>query len=112
MHFVHAEYLLSLGVVLPAIFLIAWAGFKAKLAARQNYGEQRLVDRYTRRVTLAKHMAFATLWAACAALLVVATAGPTLPESPDQVKAGTMQVIVVMDVSKSSGAEDYRGQMP
>ena len=112
MHFVHAEYLLSLGVVLPAIFLIAWAGFKAKIAARQNYGEKQLVDRYTRRVTLAKHMAVATMWAACAALLVVATAGPTRPETPDQVKAGTMQVIVVADVSKSTGSEAYRGYMP
>jgi hypothetical protein len=112
MNFVHAEYLLALGVVLPAIFAIAWAGFRGKLAARQSYGETRLVDRFTRRTTLAKHMAFAALWAGAAALLVVAAAGPTRPESPDQVKAGTMQVIAVMDVSKSSGAEDYRGKMP
>jgi hypothetical protein len=112
MNFMHAEYLLALGVILPAVFLLAWAGFRAKLAARQRYGETRLVDRYTRRVTLAKHMVGAALWAATAALLVVAAAGPTLPETPDQVRAGTMQVIVVLDVSKSSGAEDYRGKMP
>lgn len=112
MQFVHAEYLLALGVVLPAVFLIAWAGFRAKLAARRQYGETRLVDRYTKRVTLAKHLVGSMLWAGTAALLVVAASGPTLPETPDQVRAGTMQVIVVMDVSKSSGAEDYRGKMP
>lgn len=112
MNFVHAEYLLALGVVLPAVFLIAWAGFRAKLSARQRYGEARLVDRYTRRLTLTKHMVGSAIWAGFAALLVVAAAGPTLPESPDQVRAGTMQVIGVMDVSKSAGAEDYRGLMP
>lgn len=112
MSFVHAEYLLALGVVLPAVFLVAWAGFRAKAAARARYGETRLIDRFTRRLTLASHLVGASLWAAIAALLVVAAAGPTLPEAPDQVRAGTMQVIIVMDVSRSSGAEDYRGVMP
>lgn len=112
MNFMHAEYLLALGVVLPLVFGIAYASFRAKAAARKRYGEPRLVDRFTKRVTLAKHLFGSAVWTVVAALLVVAAAGPTLPESPDQVKAGTMQVIVVMDVSKSSGAEDYRGVMP
>lgn len=112
MSFMHAEYLLSLVVVLPLVFLLAFAGFRAKAAARARYGESRLVDRFTRRRTLASHLIGASAWAAVVALLVVAAAKPTLPEAPDQVRAGTMQVVVVMDVSKSSAAEDYRGQMP
>jgi hypothetical protein len=112
LHFTHAGYLFALVVVLPMVFGLAYAGYRAKLAARQSYGEARIVDRFTRRKTLASHLIGAALWTATAALLVVAAAGPTRPESPDEVRAGTMQVITVMDVSRSSGAEDYRGKMP
>lgn len=110
--FMHGEYLLALLGVIPLVFFLAYAGYRGKLAARQRYGEGRLVDRFTKRVTFAKLLANATAWTFVAVLLLVAAAGPTMPESPDQVKAGTMQVIVVMDVSKSSAAEDYRGKMP
>lgn len=112
MDFMNPERLWSLGVVLPLVFFVAYVGYQAKIAARRRYGQPNLVDRHTQRFTFARVVLGALVWTAIAALLVVAAARPTLPESPDEVQAGTMQVIVVMDVSKSSGAEDYRGKMP
>ncbi len=45
-------------------------------------------------------------------LLVVSMAGPVLPDSPVKVTQGSLQVVVVADVSKSMAAEDYRDFMP
>lgn len=112
LHFLHAEYLLGLLVVLGLIGASLWLNVKARLAARRVYGEGRLVDRYTRKPESWGAILKSTAWLVIAALLVVAAAGPYRPEAPDQVKAGTLQVVIVMDVSRSMAAEDYRDSMP
>lgn len=112
MHFLHAECLLTLLGVIPVVLALLYAADKARTAARSSWGEARLVDRYTRQRTRKENWIAGSSWTLAAALLVVAMSGPVLTSTPDKVPAGSAQVVAVMDVSKSMGAEPYRGLMP
>lgn len=112
MGFVRPEYLLALAVVLPAAFAFWFAGYRARQAARKAYGDSRLVDKRTK--PLSRLVEFSTLGAlmTAATLLVLALCGPVLQNNPERIPNGTLQVVVVLDVSKSMLAEDYRESMP
>lgn len=111
-NFEHAEWLLSLGVILPLAWFMYWVGFRGRMAARQRYGESRLVDRYTKPWSRRADLLNVVTWTVMLTLLVVAASGPYKSEAPDQIAAGSTQVIIVTDVSKSMAAEDYRQAMP
>lgn len=111
-NFVHAQNLLWLGVVLPLGGLLWYAASRARMAARQRYGEGNLVDRYTAKPSRRGQALGLATWLVSLTLLIVAASGPVTPEAPDKVQSGSLQVVVVMDVSKSMAAEDYRNSMP
>lgn len=110
--FANAEYLYALLAVLPAAAGLWYASFWLRRKARKQYGEEQLVDRYTRPLRLASEVVELAFWALSLALLVVATAGPVKPDTPQKAQAGTLQVMLVIDGSKSIRAEDYRAVMP
>lgn len=105
--FSHAGFLLALPPALLAVaafwYLSVWSFRKA----RQAYGEARLVDRYTKRVTIFSRLPSLVAWLAIIALILISAAGPTLPKSPQHVNSGSLQVMAVFDVSKSMEAQDY-----
>jgi len=105
--FADAGFLLLLIVALPltaALWLFAYRSF---LKARARYGESRLVDRYSKRLSLRTHAAGLIGWLLVVALVALAAAGPYTPAAPQHVSAGSLQVVTVMDVSRSMGATDY-----
>lgn len=111
MVFRNIEYLLAILVVLPAVAWLWHANFRAIQASRKAYGEPSLLDpksRWTFRAEVGKLVG----WCVVAAFVVVAAAGPMMPGRPEKIPTGTLQVVVVMDVSKSMAAEDYRSVMP
>ncbi len=112
MGFVRPEYLLAAVVVLPAVLAFWFAGYRARKQARKAYGDSKLVDKLSK--PLSPLVEFSTLAAlmTAAALLVLAVAGPVLQNKPERIPNGTLQVVVVLDVSKSMLAEDYRESMP
>ncbi len=111
-HFAHAQYLIALLAVLPTVSAFWYANYWLRARARRHYGEEQLVDRYTRKTSLLAEAIELSAWCLCLALVVVAAAGPMLPDAPQRAKAGTLEVVAVMDVSKSMHAEDYRAVMP
>jgi len=111
-HFANAEYLWALLVVLPGAAALWYASFWLRQKARKLYGEERLVNRYSRKMTLAKEAAELGAWLVAMLLLVVAAAGPMRPDAPQTAQAGTLNVVLLLDVSKSLHAEDYRPVMP
>lgn len=111
-HFANAEYLYALMAVLPAAVGLWYVSFWLRQKARKLYGDERLVDRYTRRLTIASEALELGAWVTILSLLVVALAGPMRPDAPQRAQTGSLQVVTVIDGSKSSHAEDYRTQLP
>ncbi len=112
LEFLRPHYLNWLYILIPAIVALWYAGFLLRKRARKAYGEEQLVNRYTKPLTLAGELVLVAAWVVAASLLVVSAAGPVTSALPSNVKAGTLQVIAVVDVSKSMAAEDYRSVMP
>lgn len=110
--FLRPELLWVLVGLLPLTLLIYLVSARARHGARANYGDADLVDRYTRSTPWWHYLFGGSIWLAVVTLLVVAAAGPFQAETPDKVKAGTLQVVVVTDVSRSMAAEDYRDLIP
>lgn len=110
--FANPGYLYALLFILP-LAVAFWYASRWRIGkGRQQYGEPGLVDRYTRRPRLALELLKATLWAVFLTLLVVSAAGPLQPEAPRRARTGSLQVVIVMDVSRSMAAEDYRSVLP
>lgn len=112
LNFAHPQYLTSLVLLIPAVVALWYLGFRLRQQSRRAYGEEKLVNRFTRPLTMVSEIALVGAWLTAVTLLVVAAAGPITRSLPINVQAGTLQVIAVVDVSKSMGAEDYRSAMP
>ncbi|HEY9868164.1 MAG TPA: vWA domain-containing protein [Candidatus Obscuribacterales bacterium] len=110
--FANPSYLYWLLAVLPLAAAFWYASFWFRRKTRQQYGEAGLVDRYTRKPGLVLELLQLGGWLVVLTLLVVATAGPLQPDAPQRARTGSLQVVIVMDVSKSMAAEDYRSVMP
>lgn len=112
LHLARPDVLMWLLAVIPATIAFWYFGFRMRKAARDKFGEERLVDRITPPLTLKSELAVLAGWLSVVGLLVFAAAGPVAPAAPTTAKSGTLQVIAVTDVSQSMRAEDYRGAMP
>lgn len=105
----------ALAAGLPLVvltLLVYYFNFRSRRRARDRYGERRLIDRFTPSLSLKGERFLALAWAAVTTLLVLAAAGPSVPDAPIQAATGALQVVIVSDVSNSMRAEDYRAQMP
>ena len=105
-------YFILLPLALPAVAACWYFGLRRYLTGRKKYGEAKLVDRYTRKPKLVSQVARLIVMLLVAALMVVALAGPQTPAQPIKVQSGSLQVMAVMDVTRSMGAEDYTNAMP
>lgn len=112
LHFLRPHYLTYLWAIVPAVLALWYLGFELRRRARLAFGEAKLVDRTTRPMKLAGEAAVAILWVAAIVLLVASASGPVSKSLPTNVKAGSLQVVAVVDVSKSMAAEEYRPFMP
>lgn len=99
-----------LAVVLCALFLRA--GYGARRAARATYGEARLVDRYSRPLNPRIESLIFFGYASAIVLLSLAAAAPVMQGAAVRALAGSVDVVVVSDVSRSMASEEYRPFMP
>jgi hypothetical protein len=111
--FTNPQYLLY---GLPSVILLVsgfwYLNFRARQAMRKAYGEGELVDAFTRKESFSYQIIALSAWLVATISLVIAAAGPYLSDSPETIKAGSIQAVVVLDVSISMAAEDYREHMP
>ena len=110
--FLRPLLLLALIAVVPITVGALYLAYHARGNARKAYGEERLVNRFSATPSRRLELCVGLGWIVAMAMLVIAAAGPILPDAPDTVPAGSLRVVVVSDVSKSMAAEDYRAQMP
>jgi len=110
--FLRPLLLLALAAVVPITACVLFLAYHARRNARKAYGEERLVNRFSYTPSRRAELTIGLAWVAAMSMLVIAAAGPILPEAPDTVPSGSLRVVVVSDVSKSMAAEDYRSVMP
>lgn len=104
-----------LGAGLIAVVLAAvlhHAGYKARKAARSAYGEARLVNRLSPPLSGRAEMLIFCGYAACIMLIFLAAAQPVEQGAAVRARAGSVDVVVVTDVSRSMASEEYRPFMP
>ena len=111
MNFTHMEFA-WLALALPAIGAALIAGHKLRLQAKRVYGTENILGRFDKRRSSSRDWIYPAGTFACACLLVIAAMGPVSNTTPKRVPDGSVQAVVVLDVSKSMAAEDYRESMP
>lgn len=111
-HFLRPEYLTALLIAIPMAIGLWYLNFRGRQRARAEFGDEVLIGRHSKPLTARGEWFIATSWAAAITLVVLAIAGPMSTSLPTTAKSGSLQVVAVVDVSKSMGAEDYRSLMP
>lgn len=111
MHFLNETVLWALAVVPLLGASAVWLAWRRKKQIEDFYGESRLVRRYSKPLRLESYQ-FKALWVAlCFAALIVALARPSLESGKTEFPAGKVDVIAVVDVSRSMAAQDYKGKI-
>jgi Ca-activated chloride channel family protein len=111
LHFLRPLLFTTLVVLLPAVAFFWYTGFQLRRKSRKTY-EDANVNKFSTPLRLAAEYSLLGAWAAIVTLLVVAAAGPVVPDAPTKVQEGSLQVVILSDVSRSMAAEDYRANMP
>lgn len=92
-----------------ALPFVLWAimwGLKRKKAFLREFGTEELLAQFS-RFPFDRKIAYQILPAAlCFTLLITAAAQPLLSGNSRKIKKGTLDVVAVLDLSKSMGAED------
>jgi Ca-activated chloride channel family protein len=107
MRFAHLEAFWLL-VLIPFLFLLFWKGRRRKEAFLQNLSDSSLLQQISARFpALQKEWVRLTLLLLPVLSTIVALADPRLPSSAPHLCTGTLDVVMLLDVSKSMAAEDY-----
>jgi Ca-activated chloride channel family protein len=112
LHFLRPEAFLWMLAALVLASMFWYGKLRLDRKARKRYGEEHLVNRFTEPLWMLGQTTVLASWLVAIGLLFTAIAGPVLPDSPVRVKSGSLQVVILSDVSRSMAAEDYRDYMP
>lgn len=96
--------------VMAALFVL-W-NYRRKLVAERGFGERKLLSATSKPLSPGVYIARAVLAALAAASLMVALARPIIPNGTKMIAEGTVDVVAVIDVSRSMAAMDYDGKVP
>ena len=112
MYFLQPQTLWWLAVLPPlaALFvLLAWFLKERFLTA---FGDRQLMSKLSQPIAAWRYVSKGALAAATAALLIVAVARPSVPNGVTRIQKGTLDVVAVVDVSRSMAAQDYKDKLP
>jgi Ca-activated chloride channel family protein len=112
MHFQYIWVLALILVVSPVMALVLWFSFARKEDFLKSYGERRLIEKGS--LLPAVRLKWLRIMAAAfgSALVLVALSRPTIDSGRVEFPQGSTDVMVLVDVSRSMAALDYKGQMP
>lgn len=112
MYFLQPRTLWWLAVLPPAAAALVWLAWFLKERFLTAYGDRRLIDKNSRPLSKWRFLTKALLAAGGAALLVVALAHPAITDGHAKIQKGTLDVVAVVDVSRSMAAQDYKDKLP
>lgn len=112
MGFLNPSSLWLLALVPPLAVALAWVGQRRHRKFTAQFGESHLVSRFSQLLSNRK----AVLKALCACIAlsaaIVACARPYINDGQTSVPVGTVDVVTVIDVSRSMAIESYPGKTP
>jgi Ca-activated chloride channel family protein len=107
MHFAQPMALWWL-LLLPGVVLLLYYGSHCRTVFLRNFGDLHLLWQTPSRFPrLHREWVTALLLLVAFTCTVLALSDPRYPIGPSHLRAGTLDVVMVMDVSKSMAAEDY-----
>lgn len=111
MHFLNSQALWLLAVLPPLGVLAVWFAYKRKDQFLRDFGEARLVNRNSSHLEPARYMLKGLSVLIAATALIVALARPSFEKGYTEIPVGTVDVIAIVDVSRSMAVQDYKGTL-
>ncbi|MBL0186209.1 MAG: VWA domain-containing protein [Candidatus Obscuribacter sp.] len=111
-HFGHPELLwFLLGVPLVTLTSL-WVAIRRARAMSNAYGDEALVGRFIERVSVKRLVAKSLALTVSLALLALALARPVQDSGKIEFPVGSVNVMAIVDVSRSMAVPDYAGKLP
>lgn len=111
MHFLNPQALWLLTALPLLAVALVWFAWRRKEKLLDQFGERPLVNRFSNTLKSGRFV-FKALTLACAfASLIVAIARPSFEQGRTEFPRGTIDVIAVVDVSRSMAVPDYKGKL-
>jgi Ca-activated chloride channel family protein len=111
MHFLNPQALWLLAVLPPLGALAVWFAYKRKDQFIKDFGEARLVNRNSRHLEASRYLLKGISVLIAAIALIVAVARPAFEKGYTEIPVGTVDVIAIVDVSRSMAVQDYKGPL-
>lgn len=112
MDFMNIQALWLVLVVPPAVALFVLGAYARRQLYRQRYGDEHLIAERSATPNRKSAVIRACVLGLSAVLVVLATARPTIENGRAEFPEGTTDVVVLVDVSRSMAALDYKGKIP
>jgi hypothetical protein len=112
LHFLDLDRLYWALAILPMFAATIYFSYRQRLKARSDWGEEKLIERFSKPISPTFEAIRGTAIVIAWALVFLAWADPVAQNAPQTVRQGSMNLVAVVDVSKSMAAEDYRPVMP
>lgn len=111
-HFRNPELLWGLVAIPPFILGGLWLSLRRRRAMSDAYGDPKLIGRFVERVSTGRLVLKSVALMLSLVLLVLAVARPTKDEGKIEFPVGSINVMAIVDVSRSMAVPDYDGQLP
>jgi Ca-activated chloride channel family protein len=112
MHFLNPQVLWLLLILPPLGVAAVWYAWRRRKRFLEHYGDWNLVSRFSSPLGKTLFLGKALAAALGVAALVVAIARPSFVNSRVEYPQGTLDVVAVVDVSRSMATQDYEGKIP
>lgn len=112
MRFLLPQLLWLLLVVPPIAVAVIYRAWRTQKRFVEEYGEWRLIKRHSKPIATIRFVVKAIASALALACLIVALARPSLQDATLEYPVGTVDVVAIVDVSRSMAVPDYAGKIP
>jgi Ca-activated chloride channel homolog len=112
MIFLNSQLLYLMPVAALMAGLLVFVNWRRRQALHRAFGDWDLLSQTSQPLPASRYIARAALAAITALLLLLALARPMLPSGDKTIAEGSVDVMAVVDVSRSMAALDYEGKVP
>jgi len=112
MFYLNAQLLYFVPVAALLAVLLVLANYWRKRTMQKAYGDWDLLSQTSKPLSRGRYIARAVFAGLAGACLMLSLARPVLQNGTKSIAQGTVDVIAVVDVSRSMAAMDYEGKVP
>jgi|AGTN01.3.fsa_nt_gi von Willebrand factor type A domain. len=111
MHLIYPMVLWLLVVVPPLAGLAMWVAWRRNQRSIDAYGDKRIFGRFAETITSGTYLLKAFCVVAGLTMLVLALSRPSIKEGKAEFPRGSIDVIALVDASRSMAVPDYKGTL-